>query len=66
MEHSTDSWFATLDRFAHVPFVEDGRQQPPMPADRGGCLKNAGVWRRGRCVRGRRGGRPGRGRRRRR
>jgi antitoxin VapB len=27
-----ESWFAELDRFAEVPFMEDGRQQPPMPA----------------------------------
>jgi hypothetical protein len=26
-----DSWFAELDRFAEVSFVEDGRRQPPMP-----------------------------------
>ena len=26
-----DSWFAALDRFADIPFMEDGRQQPPMP-----------------------------------
>ena len=26
-----DSWFAELDRFADVPFMEDGRLQPPMP-----------------------------------
>jgi antitoxin VapB len=26
-----DSWFAELDRFANVPFMEDGRRQPPMP-----------------------------------
>ena len=25
------TWFAELDRFAAVPFMEDGRQQPPMP-----------------------------------
>lgn len=24
-------WFAALDRFADVPFMEDGRRQPPMP-----------------------------------
>ncbi len=24
-------WFAELDRFAHVPFMEDGRYQPRMP-----------------------------------
>jgi antitoxin VapB len=26
-----DAWFAELDRFANVPFMEDGRRQPPMP-----------------------------------
>ncbi len=26
-----DSWFAALDRFADLPFMEDGRRQPPMP-----------------------------------
>jgi antitoxin VapB len=26
-----DAWFAALDRFADVPFMEDGRQQPEMP-----------------------------------
>ncbi|GAA1711493.1 type II toxin-antitoxin system VapB family antitoxin [Fodinicola feengrottensis] len=30
---SVDAWFAELDRFADVPFMEDGRQQPPMPPD---------------------------------
>ncbi len=28
-----DAWFAELDRFADVPFMEDGRHQPPMPPD---------------------------------
>ena len=27
-----ESWFAELDRSAEVPFMEDGRRQPPMPA----------------------------------
>jgi antitoxin VapB len=27
----TDAWFATLDRFADIPFMEDGRRQPAMP-----------------------------------
>jgi antitoxin VapB len=27
-----DAWFGELDRFADVPFMEDGRRQPPMPA----------------------------------
>jgi antitoxin VapB len=26
-----DTWFAELDRFADVPFMENGRRQPPMP-----------------------------------
>ena len=26
-----DAWFAELDRFADVLFMEEGRQQPPMP-----------------------------------
>jgi antitoxin VapB len=25
-----DAWFAELDRFADVPFMEEGRKQPPM------------------------------------
>jgi antitoxin VapB len=25
-----DAWFAELDRFAEVPFMEDGRNQPPI------------------------------------
>ena len=26
-----DAWFAELDRLAEVPFMEEGRCQPPMP-----------------------------------
>ena len=26
-----DAWFAESDRFAGVPFMEEGRRQPPMP-----------------------------------
>ena len=26
-----DAWFAEMDRFAGVPFLEEGRRQPPMP-----------------------------------
>jgi antitoxin VapB len=26
-----DGWFAELDRFADVPFMEEGRDQPAMP-----------------------------------
>lgn len=25
------AWYAELDRYCHVPFMEEGRQQPPMP-----------------------------------
>lgn len=25
------AWFVELDRFADEPFMEDGRNQPPMP-----------------------------------
>jgi antitoxin VapB len=31
MATDIDGWFAELDRFAAVPFMEDGRQQPRMP-----------------------------------
>jgi antitoxin VapB len=27
----TDAWFTALDRFADIPFMEDGRRQPAMP-----------------------------------
>jgi antitoxin VapB len=26
-----DAWFAELDRFADVPLLDDGRDQPPTP-----------------------------------
>jgi antitoxin VapB len=26
-----DAWFAELDRFSDIPFMDDGRRQPPMP-----------------------------------
>ncbi|HZU90258.1 MAG TPA: hypothetical protein VE993_13465, partial [Stellaceae bacterium] len=26
-----DAWFSELDRFADVPFMEEGRNQPPTP-----------------------------------
>jgi antitoxin VapB len=28
-----DAWSGDLDRFADVPLMEDGRQQPPTPED---------------------------------
>ncbi len=27
-----NAWFAELDRFSDVPFMEEGRRQPPMPS----------------------------------
>jgi len=32
MATDIDVWFAELDRFAGVPFMEGGRRQPQMPA----------------------------------
>jgi antitoxin VapB len=29
-----DSWFAELDGFSEVPFMEHGREQPAMPEPR--------------------------------
>jgi hypothetical protein len=29
-----DAWFAALDRLSDIPFMEDGREQPPMPEDK--------------------------------
>jgi antitoxin VapB len=31
MATDVDAWFADLDRFADIPFMEEGRRQPPMP-----------------------------------
>jgi hypothetical protein len=31
-------WFAELDRFADVPFMEEGRRQPQMPVARDAIL----------------------------
>jgi antitoxin VapB len=33
MVSDIDAWFAALDRFADVPFMEGGRNQPPMPKE---------------------------------
>jgi antitoxin VapB len=30
---SLEDWFAEIDRFSSVPFMENGREQPPMPPD---------------------------------
>jgi antitoxin VapB len=29
-----DAWFAELDRYADIPFMEEGREQPQLPPDR--------------------------------
>jgi antitoxin VapB len=31
IEMDLDTWFAALDRFREVPFMEEGRHQPPLP-----------------------------------
>ena len=31
MASDLDAWFAELDRYKDIPFMEDGRDQPPMP-----------------------------------
>jgi antitoxin VapB len=28
---SSEEWLAALDKFRHIPFMEEGRNQPPMP-----------------------------------
>lgn len=33
MEFDVEAWRARLDRYKDVPFMEEGRQQPPMPPD---------------------------------
>jgi antitoxin VapB len=34
MEADVAAWFASLDRFTDTPFMEEGRNQPPMPGPR--------------------------------
>jgi len=31
MATDVEAWFAEMDRFADVPFMEQGRHQPPTP-----------------------------------
>jgi antitoxin VapB len=33
MEFDFKAWLADLDRYREVPFMEEGREQPPMPED---------------------------------
>jgi antitoxin VapB len=33
MDFDVDAWLAALDRYKDLPFMEDGREQPPMPDD---------------------------------
>jgi len=32
MANDIHAWFAALDRFAEIPFMEKGRRQPKMPS----------------------------------
>lgn len=34
IEKDVAAWFESLDRFASIPFMDEGRQQPPMPRQR--------------------------------
>ena len=33
MEFDIEAWLAALDSYKDVPFMEGGREQPPMPDD---------------------------------
>ena len=33
MEFDVDAWFAKLQEYKDIPFMEEGREQPPMPDD---------------------------------
>jgi antitoxin VapB len=33
IDFDVDAWFAKLDEYRDIPFMEDGREQPPMPDD---------------------------------
>ena len=33
MEFDADAWFAALDRYRDIPFMDEGREQPAMPDD---------------------------------
>jgi antitoxin VapB len=33
MSRDLDAWFAEMDRYKNVPFMEEGRQQPDLPKD---------------------------------
>lgn len=28
-----EAWFVALDAYAHIPFMDEGREQPPLPKD---------------------------------
>jgi antitoxin VapB len=32
-EFDVEAWFRALDAYRDIPFMEDGRNQPPMPVD---------------------------------
>jgi antitoxin VapB len=34
VEQDIRAWLAELDKYKDEPFMEDGRQQPPMPPDK--------------------------------
>jgi hypothetical protein len=33
LDFDVEAWLAELARYRHIPFMEEGREQPPMPKD---------------------------------
>jgi antitoxin VapB len=33
LEFDVEAWLAELNRYRDIPFMEEGREQPPMPDD---------------------------------
>ena len=33
MEFDVEAWSSALDRYKDIPLMDEGREQPPMPAD---------------------------------
>lgn len=34
MDFDVDAWLSKLDKYRHIPFMEDGREQPATPPQR--------------------------------
>lgn len=33
VDFDVDAWMSALERYKDIPFMEEGREQPPMPED---------------------------------